>query len=456
MARVSPVTWMVAVVVALIATFVGSTILVEHNAGRLDGRAADIVDNAAPSITELGAARSDMRRLELGVGRYLGAHVAGIPADRARARLDQWRKGVETHLSNYERVPFFDDEKQIYAELTRAKQRAYADLDRALADVDAGRTVEARTVLLGTLAARGDEVDRLLTKLIDCNNQHAAEAAREMTTLRHRSSMLALLLDAMSVLLGAGLVLAAVRASRLYHRALVEQRRLAEARASELDHFAARVAHDLKAPLASVVLGTTVAAEYPSETRRALEKVLRTSRLMGNMIDALLDIARVNPERAACTSVASVVEVLVDEVRPAATAAEATVQLDPVPPSAMVACSAGLLASVLSNLLQNAVKYIRGAPNERRVHVRVIERANCVCIEVKDTGPGVPPELASHIFERYVRGSDSTGLGLGLATVKHLVESVGGRLGVDSSADKGSCFWVELPRASSQHERAAS
>ena len=113
------------------------------------------------------------------------------------------------------------------------------------------------------------------------------------------------------------------------------------------------------------------------------------------------------------------------------------------------------LASVLSNLLQNAVKHIEGASGERRITVRVSERAACVRFEVKDTGPGVPPELASHIFERYVRGAGSIGLGLGLATVKHLVETLGGRLGVESSAGHGSCFWVELPRAAQPAERAA-
>src|SRR6476469_9885704 len=98
MKRVSPVTLMVAIVVALIVAFVGSTILVEHNIVQIDTRATDIVDNATPSITELAAARSDMRRLELGVGRYLGSHLAGMSGDRARAQLDTWRAGIETHL----------------------------------------------------------------------------------------------------------------------------------------------------------------------------------------------------------------------------------------------------------------------------------------------------------------------------------------------------------------------
>jgi signal transduction histidine kinase len=458
MARVSPVTWLVAIAVALIATFVGSTILVEHNAGRLDGDTSAIADNAAPSIAELAAARTEMRRLELGVGRYLGAHWAGQQPASPRAQIDIRRSSVDAHLAAHARLPMWPGELELTHQLKRVQDRLFADIDRVLADVDAGRTADARATMLGAVSADGDDVDRLLTHLISINTDRAAASARNIAALRQRTSSLALLLDAISVLLGVVLVLAAVRAARLYHRALVEQRRLAEARASELDHFAARVAHDLKAPLASVVLGTTVAAEYPSETRTALEKVLRTSRLMSDMIDALLDVARVEPERCRTrTPIAQVLEVIVDEVRPTATEAEATLKLEEIPPRAAVACSAGVLASVLSNLLQNAVKYIKGAAGERRIAVSVCEKSkDAICICVKDTGPGLPPELESHVFERYVRGAGSTGLGLGLATVKHLVESVGGRLGVDSKPGQGTVFWVELPRANTHEARVAS
>jgi len=396
-----------------------------------------------------------MRRLELGVGRYLGAHLAGKRSVGTGAQLGR-RIAIDAHLAAHARLPMWQGELELTQQLKRAQDRVYTDVDRVVADVDAGRIDQARATIIGPMTADGDEVDRLLTRLININTDKAASAARNIAALRQRASALAIILDTVSVLLGVVLVLAAVRAARLYHRALVEQRRLAEARASELDHFAARVAHDLKAPLASVVLGTTVAAEYPSETRKALEKVLRTSRLMSDMIDALLNVARVEPQQVrARTAIAPVLEVIVDEVRPAAIAAEAVVHLEEIPPRAAVACSSGVLASVVSNLLQNAVKYIKGARGERRIAVSVCERGKCVCIEVKDTGPGLPKELESHVFERYVRGAGSTGLGLGLATVKHLVESVGGRLGVESKPGEGSCFWVELPRASTHEARAA-
>ena len=460
MTRVSPVAWLVGVAVVLIVAFVGSTILVQRNAARLDEHAAIIVNDAAPGVTELAAARTEMRHLELGIGRYLGARLAGNGAaltGNARAQIGRWRASVDAHLAAHARMPFFDGEREMTEELDRAKERVFDDVGRVLAHIDAGRLTEARTGILGKLDDDANEVDRLIAQLIALNNENASASARQMADLRHRSTQLAWLLDALSVLLGAAFLAAAVRSARLYNRTLDERRRLAEARASELDHFAARVAHDLKAPLASVMLGSTVAAESPSETHRALEKIQRTSRLMGEMIDALLAAARAEAQGLVpATPVARVIDVLVDEVRPAAETMNAKLCVEPFPATAAVTCGPGVLASVLSNLLQNAVKYIGDAEGARIITLRVIERATVVRFEVDDTGPGVPPALTEHVFERYVRGDRSSGLGLGLATVKHLVENAGGRLGMQSRVGKGSCFWVELPRATPGSERVAS
>jgi signal transduction histidine kinase len=457
MKRVSPVAWLVSVASVLIAAFVTSTVLVERNNSRLDEVVAQISNDAAPSITELAAARTEMRRLELGVGRYLGSRTAGLPFDSSQ--LGRWRAAVDQHLDAYSRLPSFPEERPIFEEMARAKQRVYDDIDRITALLDDRRTVEARAIALGALDRDADELDTLNARLINLNNDYAFTSARDIGAQRRRSSLLAIALDASSIVLGAVLLLAAVRAARLYHRALDERRRLAEARALELDHFAARVAHDLKAPLASVVLGTSVAAEYPEEATRALQKIQRASRLMGQMIDALLAVARVEPEgqHAPATPVAPVLDILVDEVRPAATSVEATLQVEPFSASATVACSAGVLASVLSNLLHNAVKYIGDAAGERRVVVRVSDKGAMTRFEVEDSGPGLPPELEEHVFEAFVKGDKSSGLGLGLATVKRLVDSSGGRLGVSSSPGRGSCFWVELPRAADDgHGRVAS
>src|SRR5207245_7186816 len=95
-----------------------------------------------------------------------------------------------------------------------------------------------------------------------------------------------------------------------------------------------------------------------------------------------------------------------------------------------VACSPGVLLSLLGNLLRNGLKYL-GNAEVREVSLRVRPRRGRVLFEVEDTGPGIPPALGERSFEPSVRGPNTLprGRGLGLATVKRLSESAGGSLG---------------------------
>jgi signal transduction histidine kinase len=113
-----------------------------------------------------------------------------------------------------------------------------------------------------------------------------------------------------------------------------------------------------------------------------------------------------------------------------------------------VACSPGVLLSLLGNLLRNGLKYL-GNAEFREVVLRVRQRRGRVVFEVEDTGPGIPPSLGPRIFEPYFRGPNTSapGIGLGLATVKRLVESHGGSLGVRAGARGGALFWFELDEA---------
>src|SRR5262249_60717883 len=98
------------------------------------------------------------------------------------------------------------------------------------------------------------------------------------------------------------------------------------------------------------------------------------------------------------------------------------------------------------NLLRHAIKHMGQSPR-RKVDLRIIARHDRVRFEVEDTGPGLPPELLAQAFDPYVRGprTSEPGLGLGLATVRRLVEGHDGRYGVSSRLGGGALFWVELP-----------
>src|SRR5262249_3021566 len=152
------------------------------------------------------------------------------------------------------------------------------------------------------------------------------------------------------------------------------------------------------------------------------------------LIDGLLGFARSGapPARETRADVHAVLRDLVDDLLPSAEEHHIALTLDDRD-APDVACSPGVLASVISNLVENALKHMGGGP-VRRVTGRAEPTPAAVRLEVRDTGPGIPPSLQPHIFDPYVRApwTDVPGLGLGLATVRRLAEAHGGSVGVES------------------------
>jgi signal transduction histidine kinase len=128
-------------------------------------------------------------------------------------------------------------------------------------------------------------------------------------------------------------------------------------------------------------------------------------------------------------------------------AAAANVQVERAEiPTRAVCCAPGVLSSIVENLVRNAIRHMPPDCEPRVVRIHAEEHLDSVRVEVADTGAGIPGELQRTIFEPYVRGSSTRpGLGLGLATVRRLVQSHGGKVGLRSQVGKGSTFWFELP-----------
>ncbi len=137
-----------------------------------------------------------------------------------------------------------------------------------------------------------------------------------------------------------------------------------------------------------------------------------------------------------------------DELQTAETGERPEVTVEPFEPS-VVACTPGVVGSIMTNLMRNAAKYMSDSAL-KRITVRVASQGPMVRVEVEDTGPGVPEGMEALIFEPYVRaeGVTQAGLGLGLATVKRLCTAYGGDVGVRSTPGKGAVFWFTLPKAS--------
>jgi signal transduction histidine kinase len=229
---------------------------------------------------------------------------------------------------------------------------------------------------------------------------------------------------------------------------------VAARRADELEQFAGRVAHDILGPLTSAKIALTYAAERTNDAAvmgmlaRGHRGVARVSMI----VDGLLRFARAGaqPEPGIVTPVRPVLEGIMAELEPLAAQAETRLVLEPLEECA-VACNAGVLSSLVENLVRNAIKYIGDGP-DKRVVVRVCGSGasdRFVHFDVEDTGPGIEPSRLDGLFDPHVRGLDTSlpGIGLGLATVRRISEAHGGHAGVTSVVGVGSTFWFELPRA---------
>jgi signal transduction histidine kinase len=443
------------------AAFMISTTVAEWSDVGIRRAAEQIAENSSPSVEHLSLLRADLRRITLlGDGDLDATWEGGPPFDRKR--IDTALDALERDWNNYRALPRFPEE----AQLVPAVERARADLSTAIArleqiEPDPDR-VQVRAILLHELRPAANRLDAGVLRLIDFNAAKGGELGRTIGTLGRQSVRNAIVLDAICVLLT---LIAGSLAWRFGRRttALLEQR------ADELEAFAGRVAHDVVGPLTAANLALDLLARgtaSPERVGRAIESG-RSAIMRARLIaDGLLAFARAGarPQPGVQTDVAEVIGGAIKEIAPGQGQADRDREILIVPeieaPGA-VACNPGVLASLVSNLLRNAVKYAGHVPSPRIVvRARAISdrQGARVRIEVEDNGPGLPPELGAEVFEPYVRGPNSRqpGIGLGLATVKRIADAHGGRVGVRSAPGAGCTFSVELPAASTNLGAVAS
>jgi signal transduction histidine kinase len=159
----------------------------------------------------------------------------------------------------------------------------------------------------------------------------------------------------------------------------------------------------------------------------------------------------VDPDAAA--PVRAAVENVLDETTQLASQLGATIEVAAIP-DLVVRCEPGLLHVVLANVVGNAVKYLSGRP-VRRVQIRVNREDGACRVEIADTGPGIPKDQLQKIFEPFYRveAARGVGSGIGLATVRRILDARSGRVEVESEEGQGTRFVVWLPLAISEAVR---
>jgi signal transduction histidine kinase len=216
----------------------------------------------------------------------------------------------------------------------------------------------------------------------------------------------------------------------------------------------ADAAHELKTPTA-VLVGEAQEAQRaeatPEERRQSVETIERVARGLASEVDTLLHLARgdaMPPPRPALCDLSTIAEETVAAQHGLAAARSVVCRLTRNGPAPFLGDRAGLQRAA-SNLVSNAILYTEPKTG---VEVEVGRQGNEVFLEVRDRGPGVPPEHRSRIFERFVRlgelrDRNPEGSGLGLAIVDQVVRAHGGRVEVLDREGGGAIFRVSLPAA---------
>ncbi len=448
------IVWLLIASFALtIASFIASTIVTEHRARGIAAAADSITKFALPSISCISTARTELRQLELTLSR-LASDAATPAATQASTRaVEDARNELAKHWGVCLNIPRYEGERAVQQKVDAATKKMNASIDTVVQDMRRGERSAGQDELTSNTLPAIEQVDGFMVEEVNLNARESTRLGQEISDLRLHTRSLGAVLMILSAVLAA---LAATLMVRVLHRFTL----LMEARVTEMEHFAGRVAHDIRSPLAALGLAVEITKRDPARAVETgvLDRASRTLQRVSQLVDGLLVFARSGapPPETAQADVHDVLADVVEALRPSAeeNAIELTIEAATTAP---VACTPGVLVSMVSNLVGNAIKYMGSSP-VRRVHVHAREAGDSVRIEVRDTGPGIPAPQSERLFDPYTRGAASSvpGIGLGLATVRRLAEAHGGRVGFFPNDGGGSVFWFELPRAALTRRRRAA
>jgi signal transduction histidine kinase len=437
--------WLKVALTAMLLGLGGLIALVHSAVMEVDRMSQIITFDTAPGIVALQGMTVNVSHI-----RNLLRESLSRPDELAalKTQVEQERVALEGNEQWWRSLPLEVGEEDLMDETARGIARL-DEVARLIMEAAPTTTPLQRDRLRAELDATTNDLDGVLLRASKLNADAAASATETARRVERRLLPAAIAIEGASIIFATLALVAIYRLSRT--ETMLAERRLLQVKNAELEAFGARVAHDVLSPLMTVGLALGMAEQRLStpDDARVHGMLLRATSALQRVRQVVTDLlsfarAAAAPEAGAETEVAPLLKSLMRDLEPVAAQAGVDLHLDAA--AVRVQCASGILTSIVTNLVQNAIRHTDS--DEHRVDVRAVDAGKEVRLEVEDTGPGIAPDERERIFEPYVRAPEGGGvLGLGLATVKRLAESHGGHVGVSSprASGHGALFWVTLP-----------
>jgi signal transduction histidine kinase len=207
------------------------------------------------------------------------------------------------------------------------------------------------------------------------------------------------------------------------------------------------LAHDLRSPLMAIrgKLELALLADHESSLTDPVASALEEVDRLSDFLTKSLDVAEANADalhlRRVPVDLDELLRSMVDLYEPSLTERGLKVMIRSSA-APMVSADSALLHRMLANLLDNAIKHL---PPGTSIHIGLQTIPEFGRVEIEDDGPGFPPEVVDHPFEKYVKGKNSSGSGMGLAFVEAVVRAHGGQIKANNGPRGGAWIIVDLP-----------
>lgn len=387
-------------------------------------------------------------------GRSLPARVsaARLGSDPHRAPVvailrtgeDEWREAIDGTVASAR--GFLDGSPDAVVIVDPSRFVAYAN--PAVEQVLGYRPAELIDRPLALFVHGSDDLERIAAALLP----DSPVRGRDLEVRRADGSPVFVSVSASLLHAPDGRVAGAVA----YLRDVTERRRAEESLArknAELEHYVHAVSHDLRSPLVSLLgftrlLREDYGAHLDAKGLHFLDRIEQAGRTMEALIRDLLELSRIGrtPQTATRVNPRPVLLQLAAELKPRLDAQGVSLVLPEDAPT--LACERTRLYQLFSNLIGNALDHMGDTPGAR-IQISIDDELSDHVISVRDNGCGIAPEHHERIFEVFQslgpRRDGSRGTGMGLAIVRKIAETQGGRAWVESEPGHGACFRVSLP-----------